>query len=245
VTAATALFSALAVVLALPLRSDRRLEALIGGYGGQPAVRRQQHGSRPVAWWAAGPATVASWAVVGGVAGVAVAVAIGFLVHRALLVAAQRSAVAPDPALVSDAPLAFELLAACLAAGAPPRAALTGVAAAINGPLGQLLRTVADAAALGCPPEQAWAPLLEPQVPAPLRQAAAGFVRAHRSGAALAPALATIAAETRQARRVAAQAAARRAGVLAVGPLGVCFLPAFVLVGVVPLVAGLIGVVTL
>jgi len=56
--------------------------------------------------------------------------------------------------------------------------------------------------------------------------------------------LGTIAAAGRRARQVAAQAAARRAGVLAVGPLGLCFLPAFVLVGVVPLVAGLVGAVT-
>jgi hypothetical protein len=33
----------------------------------------------------------------------------------------------------------------------------------------------------------------------------------------------------------------RRAGVLAAAPLGLCFLPAFVLVGVVPVVTGLAG----
>ncbi len=32
-----------------------------------------------------------------------------------------------------------------------------------------------------------------------------------------------------------------RAGVLIAGPLGLCFLPAFVLLGVVPVVAGLAG----
>jgi hypothetical protein len=38
---------------------------------------------------------------------------------------------------------------------------------------------------------------------------------------------------------VAATEAARSAGVRAVAPLGLCFLPAFVLVGVVPTVVGL------
>ena len=37
------------------------------------------------------------------------------------------------------------------------------------------------------------------------------------------------------------EAAARRASVAAVLPLGLCFLPAFVLAGVVPLVAGLLA----
>ncbi|MGN6242106.1 MAG: type II secretion system F family protein, partial [Motilibacteraceae bacterium] len=41
------------------------------------------------------------------------------------------------------------------------------------------------------------------------------------------------------AQRAAAQEAAHRAGVRMVGPLVVCALPAFVLVGVVPAVAGL------
>jgi hypothetical protein len=35
--------------------------------------------------------------------------------------------------------------------------------------------------------------------------------------------------------------AARRVGVLVVAPLGLCFLPAFVLLGVVPVVLGLTG----
>ena len=39
----------------------------------------------------------------------------------------------------------------------------------------------------------------------------------------------------------AAVAAAERAGVLIAGPLGLCFLPAFVCLGIVPVVAGLAG----
>lgn len=35
--------------------------------------------------------------------------------------------------------------------------------------------------------------------------------------------------------------APRRVGVLAVAPLGLCFLPAFVLLGIVPVVVGLAG----
>ena len=38
-----------------------------------------------------------------------------------------------------------------------------------------------------------------------------------------------------------AAAAAERAGVLIAGPLGLCFLPAFVCLGIAPVVAGLAG----
>ena len=65
-------------------------------------------------------------------------------------------------------------------------------------------------------------------------------VRASESGAALAGACARFAAEQRAGHEAAAEAAARRAGVLVVLPLGCCFLPAFVLLGVVPIVLGVL-----
>jgi pilus assembly protein TadC len=56
------------------------------------------------------------------------------------------------------------------------------------------------------------------------------------SGAPLADMVAAVADDQRRRRRWSAEAAARRAGVQAVGPLVLCFLPAFVLLGVVPVV---------
>ena len=50
-----------------------------------------------------------------------------------------------------------------------------------------------------------------------------------------------LADDERDRARWAAEAAAQRAGVRAIGPLVVCFLPAFVLVGVVPVVGGIAG----
>ncbi|WP_324278641.1 hypothetical protein [Blastococcus brunescens] len=61
------------------------------------------------------------------------------------------------------------------------------------------------------------------------------------SGAAAAPALRALAADGRSAARSATEAAVRRAGVWVLAPLGLCFLPAFVCLGVVPLVLGLAG----
>ncbi len=50
-----------------------------------------------------------------------------------------------------------------------------------------------------------------------------------------------LADELRAARGAECEAAARRAGVLVVLPLGLCFLPAFVLAGLVPIVLSVLG----
>ena len=63
--------------------------------------------------------------------------------------------------------------------------------------------------------------------------------------AAMANAMAAHADDLRQASRSRVEARARAVGVRAALPLGVCLLPAFVLLGVVPLVAGSLSVVTL
>ncbi|HEU4425315.1 MAG TPA: type II secretion system F family protein, partial [Pilimelia sp.] len=61
------------------------------------------------------------------------------------------------------------------------------------------------------------------------------------SGGALAGAFTRVADDLRADRAVAAEAAARRAGVLIVLPLGLCFLPAFVLAGLVPVIVAVLG----
>ena len=58
--------------------------------------------------------------------------------------------------------------------------------------------------------------------------------RSASSGAALAGGVAELADQSRHDAAHAATAAAERAGVLIAGPLGLCFLPAFVCLGIVP-----------
>ena len=65
--------------------------------------------------------------------------------------------------------------------------------------------------------------------------------RSAASGSALAHGVAELAEQSRQDATHAAAAAAERASVLIAGPLGLCFLPAFVCLGIVPVVAGLAG----
>ena len=132
-------------------------------------------------------------------------------------------------------PAALDLLAACLAAGATLGHALEAVAVASGGPIRDLLGGVARLTALGSAVEVAWSGCLADAAWAPVARA---VIRAHHSGAPLTDVLSRLAEDQRRAVRTAAEAATRRAAVRAVLPLGLCFLPAFVLVGVVPVVAG-------
>jgi Type II secretion system (T2SS), protein F len=162
--------------------------------------------------------------------------------------------VAHSAALPSALPAALDLLAACLAAGGSVAAALEAVANAFeagspgearrargsrsDGGVGDLLKGAGRLTALGAAPEVAWAQAL-----ADPHWAAVGrsVIRAHHSGASLAEVLTRAADDCRRTLRTSAEAAAARAAVRAVVPLGLCFLPAFVLVGVVPVVAGFAG----
>jgi Flp pilus assembly protein TadB len=141
----------------------------------------------------------------------------------------------PTESVARQIPAALDLVAACLSAGAAPPPAMAAVGAAFGGEVGAVLVAVARLAMLGAPIETAWSGCLADRRWAPIARA---VIRAHYSGAALTDVLVHLADDRRRALRADAQAAAQRAGVRAVLPLGVCFLPAFVLVGVVPVVAG-------
>jgi pilus assembly protein TadC len=167
-------------------------------------------------------------------AGIAVAVAVDRYLRRqepAEVREARRRAVA-------DLPLCADLLAAALKAGAPVDRAASAVADALGGPLGERLDRTARSLRLGAEPAEAWAHLAD-VTGAPRLIAAA--IRSSASGGALAGALIRLADDLRADRAVAAEAAARRAGVLIVLPLGLCFLPAFVLAGLVPVLVAVLG----
>lgn len=143
--------------------------------------------------------------------------------------------------LLQEIPLVLELLASCLVGGAPLADAASAVAAAVPGPAGRRLAAVAAALAVGSPPGEAWSALCAGTPDDPLAPAARALARAADGGAPVASAVSRLAADARAEARSRGEQAARRVGVLAVAPLGLCFLPAFVLLGVVPVVAGLAG----
>ena len=137
-----------------------------------------------------------------------------------------------------DLPIATDLLGAALLAGTPPESAARVVGTAIGGALGDRLVSCAEELRQGTAPAQAWRYLTD--LPGGERLVRAA-VRSADSGAALTGALARVADDLRSARDAVAEARARRVGVFAVLPLGLCFLPAFVLAGVVPVVVAVLG----
>ena len=176
--------------------------------------------------------------LVGGWAGLVVGVATALLLcwYLRRIEPAERRRERARAAL--ELPYAVDLLAAALRAGLPTDRAVGEVAEALGGPVGVRLGRVAGALSLGLPPELAWRPVQD--LPAGTRLAAA-VARSAESGAALAGAFLRLAEDLRTARLAEAETAAQRAGVLLVLPLGLCFLPAFVVAGIVPVIVAVLG----
>jgi pilus assembly protein TadC len=131
---------------------------------------------------------------------------------------------------------AADLLAACLASGAPIPPSAAAVARALGEPIAEPLNTLVASLSLGADQVDAWRAIATQPGMDGLARAVA---RSLESGAPLSQTLPGIADDLRRSTRGQVEAAARAAGVRAVAPLAACFLPAFLLVGVVPIVASL------
>lgn len=242
-----AVLAAAAVAVALSGPDAGRLTAAVGrqspAAAGGTRVVPGAAGSR------ASPATAAC-VLAGAALAVLVAPPVGVLLGLTAALAGPRllgrlesRAVRADrEQLLRDLPLVLDLLASCLAGGAALPSAAAAVAQAVPGPAGQRLAAVGAALAVGSPPGEAWAALAgADRDDDPWAPAARALRRAADGGAPVAAAVSRLAAEARADARSQAEQAARRVGVLAVAPLGLCFLPAFVLIGVVPVVVALAG----
>lgn len=167
--------------------------------------------------------------VAAGVVTISGAVALGWLEPAASRAARQRR--------IADAPQALDLLSSCLAAGLPARAALRAVVDVVDGPLGDDLAQVLRLTELGHGDASAWRTLADHDQLGP---AAMDLARSVDTGSLLVESLLVHAAVARQERHGQVEAAARRVGVRSVLPLMMCFIPAFLLLGVVPTVASAI-----
>lgn len=134
-------------------------------------------------------------------------------------------------------PDAVALISALLRTGLPDSRVLRVVGAATPGPLGGRLVSVGRARELGQDAVEAWAPFADVAETFALAEA---MVRSVRSGAPVADLLDRVAEDARRDYTAAAQEAARSVGVRVVLPLGLCYLPSFLLLAVVPLVASLL-----
>jgi Flp pilus assembly protein TadB len=232
--AAVALLAVAVLVSGAP-SGGGRIRALTGPAAGtaQPTVAALR-----VSWVAVGAAALGAlvWSVAGGPTGVVVGGAAG----AAGLVAARRSAAGGEPDDTGTGAFAgsWELLAVCLEAGLPVAVAVSAAAESLRGPAGAQLRRVSGLLELGADPVDAWGGAQD-------LPALAAFARAAGRSAGTGAALAQVArAESTRIRAElldSAQARAQRAAVLITAPLGLCFLPAFLVLGIAPVVLGLAG----
>jgi Flp pilus assembly protein TadB len=139
-----------------------------------------------------------------------------------------------DPLLLAAG---WDLLAAGMRSGLTLPVVLRAVAAELDGQPHQALREVADHLALGSDPIASWEPALAHPDTAELARAAR---RTARTGSALAETAADLAERCRGRATQHAEARAQRGAVWISAPLGLCFLPAFLCLGVLPIVLGML-----
>lgn len=140
--------------------------------------------------------------------------------------------------LIAQTPQALDLLAACLAAGMAVRLASEAVRDAFDGPVAEDLGQVLAVVRLGASDADAWRALRDhPQ----LGPAAVDLARSVESGTMMVDGLRHHAEVARQRRRAALQVRARGVGVRSVMPLMLCFIPSFMLLGVVPTVVSAVA----
>jgi Flp pilus assembly protein TadB len=204
----------------------------------RPAVATREQAARLPRYGVGCGVALAVWALLGGALGGMCGLGAAVVATRWLARATPSAERERQRRLAADLPMAVDLLAACLAAGSTPPSAVAEVARAVGGPVGGALTAVLTDLRMGGDPTACWQRLTSEPVLAPLGRALA---RCADSGAPIAAGVARFADDCRVRRQWAARDAARRVGVRAAAPLGLCFLPAFVLVGVVPVVVGLAG----
>ena len=137
--------------------------------------------------------------------------------------------------LEDELPHVVDLVRALVDSGAAPDRALRSVASVVSPGVREELRPWVGRLALGSDPVAVWSELgRHPQ----LGRLGTSLHRAAVTGAPVSEALRRLSDDLRSARRADVQRRVRQVEVRATAPLGACLLPAFVLIGVVPLVAG-------
>ncbi|MEU1163263.1 type II secretion system F family protein [Streptomyces sp. NPDC005921] len=204
------------------------------------AVRRSVVRGAVRRWLPGIGAVCGGWVLVGGAVGalLGLAVAVGLWQWRGREGDGARTAQAEAAEAARQLPLASDLLAACIAAGAGPVVAAHAVGEALGGPVGAGLARGAAEVRLGGEPAEAWRRLAALPGAAALARL---LERADESGLPAAAPVARLASDARAEWTRNATARARRAAVLISAPVGLCFLPAFIAVGVLPVVIGLAG----
>jgi Flp pilus assembly protein TadB len=234
------LLAAAAVVAWAPAPPLYRLAALAGmessvqGAREAPSVRSRWPADRRRTQLTAFSSALLGLSIsllVGGALGVPAGVGIAIVTGLAVRRLEPDAVVREREHLAKDLPVAVDLLAACIASGSPPAQCLEIVGQAVSGPVGRQLEQVAIRLQLGTDPVSVWLRLGECEAMAPLART---ILRAVETGAPVAKGLNRLVDDQRRARRWDAERRARAVGVKAAAPMGLCFLPAFIAIGIVP-----------
>lgn len=197
------------------LRRARWLWAVLAGGG--------------AATFVGGPLAVPTGVVVGAVVGVVAGRVEPAAVRR------RREAVR------RDLPHVVTLLGAALRSGAAPADGIDLVCRALPGPAADRLVPVAARLRLGGDPAVIWGALGGDPELAPLGRT---LSRAQRTGAPVVAAVERLGEELARRGRAEVEDRARAVGVRAAVPLGLCLLPSFLVLGIVPLAVALASTIT-
>lgn len=226
-----AALAALAVLLAGPVGSGRSSSRDLST---APAAVVQEAWLRRLRLPLVALAMVGAWVFLGGALGVLAGLGVGTFGWRVLGSVEHPVVAGRRRDLERDLPLAVHLLGAALAAGSAVVSALADVADALPGPVAEELGLARARLQLGIDPVTSWRAM-----DGALQPLGRTMARAHESGASVSAAVARLAEDLRLQRRLRTEELARSVEVRAAAPLGLCFLPAFVVLGVVPMVAGI------
>lgn len=225
----------LAVLLCLPPRRHLPASARLPVPARTGGVLRQRGAAAALALvagltWA--PAVLGP--VAGPVAGLVAAAAVWHLAGRGTSSADRRA----EDRAHGDLPHLVGLVADALRSGADPATAVRQAALALPGPASDRLLAATQALGWGADPVDVWQGVAADPVLAPLGRA---LDRAHAMGTPVSGAVTLLSEHLAHEARAGAEDRARRVGVRAAVPLGLCLLPAFVALGIVPVAATLLG----
>jgi len=222
-----------------PSRRLRRLD--IPPADRQPSLRRGRRFTTAARRWrlpiAAGIVTPL---LVDGATGVVLGCLVAVGARAAVGAASQSAKQRRVERLAVSLPFALDIAAACLNAGTPLPRAFAIAASTTRNDLGPRLQQVGRALELGETVADAFERLHG--LPG-IERLTAAVARSRESGAALASGLTQLAERLRLEHTDRATAAASRAGVWLALPLCLCFLPAFMLAGLVPVVLSILDLV--
>jgi len=218
--------AALAVLMAWPASARRRRREVL-----RPGVRRRLD-LVLVATVLTPLAGYLIFGTIGLIAATAATPVVRKQVRSLGTIAARRR----NEAITRQAPAALDLITAALRAGRPPEGALTVVAEHTPDPLGELLQDVSRRIRMSADPASAWRVLDG----TPLEVVGRAFARSDSSGAAVVPLALDAAEDLRRRARAVRRESVGRVAVQTTIPLGLCLLPAFVLVAVAPIVLAVV-----